>query len=83
MKTESYQAELQNLKDNAREFARKYPALAPHLSGSSADPDVERILQGTAFLSAGIQERLDTDFPEFAQSFDGGLVVDWSGLNPE
>ena len=68
MKTESYQAELQNLKDNAREFARKYPALAPHLSGSSADPDVERILQGTAFLSAGIQERLDTDFPEFAQS---------------
>ncbi|MFT6372958.1 MAG: type VI secretion system protein ImpG, partial [Gammaproteobacteria bacterium] len=68
MKTESYQIELQNLKDNAREFARKYPALAPHLSGASSDPDVERILQGTAFLSAGIQERLDTDFPEFAQS---------------
>ena len=68
MKTESYQTELQNLKDNAREFARKYPALAPHLSGASSDPDVERILQGTAFLSAGIQERLDTDFPEFAQS---------------
>jgi len=68
MKTESYQAELQNLKDNAREFARKYPALAPHLAGASSDPDVERILQGTAFLSAGIQERLDTDFPEFAQS---------------
>jgi len=64
MKTESYQAELQNLKDNAREFARKYPALAPHLAGASSDPDVERILQGTAFLSAGIQERLDTDFPE-------------------
>jgi len=68
MKTESYQAELQNLRDNAREFARKYPALAPHLAGASSDPDVERILQGTAFLSAGIQERLDTDFPEFAQS---------------
>ncbi|MFT4907708.1 MAG: type VI secretion system protein ImpG [Oleispira sp.] len=68
MKTESYQAELQNLKDNAREFSRKYPALAPHLAGASSDPDVERILQGTAFLSAGIQERLDTDFPEFAQS---------------
>jgi type VI secretion system protein ImpG len=68
MKTESYQIELQNLKNNAKEFARKYPALAPHLSGASSDPDVERILQGTAFLSAGIQERLDTDFPEFAQS---------------
>lgn len=68
MKTESYQSELQVLKDNAREFAKKYPALAPHLAGSSNDPDVERILQGTAYLSAGIQERLDTDFPEFAQS---------------
>ncbi len=68
MKTESYQTELQALKENAREFAKKYPALAPHLAGSSNDPDVERILQGTAFLSAGIQDRLDTDFPEFAQS---------------
>ena len=68
MKTESYQSELQALKENAREFAKKYPALAPHLAGSSNDPDVERILQGTAYLSAGIQERLDTDFPEFAQS---------------
>lgn len=68
MKVESYQLELQALKENAREFAKKYPALAPHLSGTSNDPDVERILQGTAYLSAGIQERLDTDFPEFAQS---------------
>lgn len=68
MKLDSYQTELQALKDSAREFARKYPALAPHLAGTSNDPDVERILQGTAYLSAGIQERLDTDFPEFAQS---------------
>lgn len=68
MKTKSYQTELQALNENAREFAKKYPALAPHLAGSSNDPDVERILQGTAFLSAGIQDRLDTDFPEFAQS---------------
>lgn len=68
MKIESYQTELQALKENAREFAKKYPALAPHLAGSSSDPDVERILQGTAYLSAGIQDRLDTDFPEFAQS---------------
>ena len=68
MKLESYQAELKTLKENAREFARKYPALAPHLASSSNDPDVERILQGTAYLSAGIRDRLETDFPEFAQS---------------
>ncbi len=68
MKIDSYQTELQALKESAREFSKKYPALAPHLAGSSSDPDVERILQGTAYLSAGIQDRLDTDFPEFAQS---------------
>ena len=68
MKLDSYQAELKTLKENAREFARKYPALAPHLASSSNDPDVERILQGTAYLSAGIRDRLETDFPEFAQS---------------
>ncbi|WP_419811101.1 type VI secretion system baseplate subunit TssF [Bacterioplanoides sp.] len=68
MKTDLYQNELRVLRDGARDFARKYPVLAPHLSGSSTDPDVERILQGTAFLSAGIQERLDNDFPDFAQS---------------
>ncbi|EAT13261.1 type VI secretion system baseplate subunit TssF [Bermanella marisrubri] len=68
MKLESYQTELQALKEGARDFAKKYPALAPHLAGTSNDPDVERILQGTAYLSAGIQERLDEDFPEFAQS---------------
>lgn len=68
MKLESYQTELQALREDAREFAKKYPALAPHLAGTSNDPDVERILQGTAYLSAGIQDRLDTDFPEFAQS---------------
>ncbi len=68
MKLESYQTELKALKENARDFARKYPALAPHLASSSNDPDVERILQGTAYLSAGIRDRLETDFPEFAQS---------------
>lgn len=68
MKLDSYQAELKLLKENARDFARKYPALAPHLASSSNDPDVERILQGTAYLSAGIRDRLESDFPEFAQS---------------
>lgn len=59
-----YQRELANLRDLANEFAKAHPAMAPMLSGQSADPDAERLLEGTAFLSGLIQEKLDGDFPE-------------------
>jgi len=59
-----YQRELSNLRDLAAEFAKAHPALAPMLTGQSADPDAERLLEGTAFLSGLIYEKLDDDFPE-------------------
>lgn len=59
-----YQRELSNLRNLALEFAEAHPALAPLLSGQSTDPDVERLLEGTAFLSGLIYEKLDNDFPE-------------------
>ncbi len=59
-----YQRELANLRNLAKEFAEAHPALAPMLSGQSTDPDVERLLEGTAFLSGLIYEKLDNDFPE-------------------
>ncbi len=59
-----YERELANLRDLALEFAEAHPALAPLLAGQSTDPDVERLLEGTAFLSGLIYEKLDNDFPE-------------------
>lgn len=59
-----YQDELSNLRDLGAEFARKHPALGPMLAGASSDPDVERILEGTAFLTGLLREKLDDDFPE-------------------
>lgn len=59
-----YQRELAHLRDLAADFAKAHPAVAPLLSGQSADPDVERILEGTALLSGLIYEKLDDDFPE-------------------
>ncbi len=59
-----YQRELSRLHELAAEFARANPGLAPMLSGPRADPDVERLLEGSAFLSGLIHERLDDDFPE-------------------
>jgi type VI secretion system protein ImpG len=59
-----YQQELQNLRGLAKEFSKAHPAVAPLLSGPSSDPDVERLLQGVAFLSGLLHNRLDDDFPE-------------------
>ena len=62
-----YQDELNKLKDLAAEFSQANPALAPMLSGSSADPDAERILEGVAFLTGLTRQKLDDEFPEFVQ----------------
>ena len=62
-----YQNELEKLREQAVEFAQAYPTIAPQLAQASTDPDVERILEGVAFLSAQIRQKIDDDFPEFAQ----------------
>ena len=49
-----YQQELQNLRDLAGEFSKRHPAAAPMLSNQSADPDVERLLEGVAFLTGNL-----------------------------
>lgn len=60
-----YQQELQNLRELAREFSEVHPATAPMLSGPTSDPDVERLLEGVAFLTGLLNRKLDNDFPEF------------------
>ncbi len=59
-----FQQELSNLRDLGEEFSKAHPAVAPMLSGAGADPDVERLLEGVAFLTALLREKLDDDFPE-------------------
>lgn len=59
-----FQQELSNLRDLGAEFSRAHPAVSPMLSGPAADPDVERLLEGTAFLTAQIRQKLDDEFPE-------------------
>ena len=61
-----YQDELQFLRELGEEFARANPAAAHYLSATSRDPDVERMLEGFAFLSARVRQKLDDEFPELA-----------------
>jgi type VI secretion system protein ImpG len=62
-----FQQELAKLRDLGAEFSRMHPAVAPMLSGMSTDPDAERLLEGVAFLTALLRQRLDDDFPEIIQ----------------
>ncbi len=59
-----FQEELANLRELAKEFSERHPALAPYLSGPSTDPDVERLLEGVAFLTGLLRQKLDDEFPE-------------------
>lgn len=59
-----YQQELYHLRELAGEFSKAHPALAPLLGGQSPDPDVERLLEGSAFLTGMLREKLDDEFPE-------------------
>jgi type VI secretion system protein ImpG len=59
-----FQQELDNLKELGTEFSKAHPAVAPMLSGRSSDPDVDRLLEGVAFLTALLRQKLDDEFPE-------------------
>lgn len=63
-----YEDQLRRLRELAVEFSRANPGLAPMLSGSSTDPDVERLLEGVAFLTGLTRQRLDDEFPELVQA---------------
>ncbi len=62
-----YEEELAFLREMGAEFARANPAAAPFLAERGTDPDVERLLEGFAFLSGRIRQKIDDDFPELTQ----------------
>ncbi|SDW69328.1 type VI secretion system protein ImpG [Pseudomonas syringae] len=63
-----YQDELMALRQSGRRFADRNPALAPFLGQGSQDPDVERLLEGFAFLTGRLRQKLDDDLPELTHS---------------
>jgi type VI secretion system protein ImpG len=69
-----YQDELAFLREMGKEFSQAFPALAPMLAERGSDPDVERMLEGFAFLSGRIRQKLDDEFPEITH---GLLTLLW------
>ena len=65
-----YERELRHVRESAGEFAREFPKIASRLGLDGldcADPYVERLLEGFAFLAARVQLKLDAEFPRFTQ----------------
>jgi len=59
-----YQDELRYLREVGPEFARANPEIARFLADRGSDPDVERLLEGVAFLCGRIRQKLDDELPE-------------------
>ena len=60
-----YENELRKLREQAVEFAKAHPVTAPLLSGPSMDPGAERMLEGVAFLSGLLHQKLDDGLNDF------------------
>lgn len=63
-----FRKELDYLRELGKEIANEKPHLANFLSERSADPDVERLLEGFAFLSGSLRAKIEDQFPEFTHS---------------
>lgn len=61
-----YERELEHLLHAGKAFSKVHDQ-ARHLAQRSGDPDVERLLEGFAFLSAKVQARLDSAHPQIIQ----------------
>lgn len=65
-----YSRELTHIRESAAEFAREFPKIAGRLGMDGlevADPYVERLIEGFAYLAARVQLKLDAEFPRFTQ----------------
>jgi type VI secretion system protein ImpG len=65
-----YNDELAYLREMGLEFSQNFPKIAGRLGlqpGEAADPLVERMIEGFAFLAARVQMKLQARFPDFTQ----------------
>ncbi len=63
-----FRDELAFLKEQGIAFTEVHPQLSRFLQGRNTDPDVERLLEGFAFLTARLREKVEDEFPELTHS---------------
>ncbi|WP_394209176.1 type VI secretion system baseplate subunit TssF [Enterovibrio calviensis] len=63
-----FRDELAFLREQGLEFTEVYPQLARFLNSRNTDPDVERLLEGFAFLTGRLRQKVEDEFPELTHS---------------
>lgn len=63
-----YREELDYLRQLGKLLSQEKPYLARFLAEKEGDPDVERLMEAFAFLSGGLRQKLEDEFPEFTHS---------------
>ena len=74
MSAKYYHSELAYLREMGREFAAVHPGTAGLLAERGGDPDVERLLEGFAFLTGRLRERLDAAMPSIVDGLAEFLI---------
>ncbi len=74
---ERFTRELGALRALAREVGERFPEVGHLVSGRSADPSVERVLQAAALLFARLGEHVEGDLPELTHPF---VEANWPEL---
>ncbi len=69
---DAYNRELALLYERSAEFAAEYPGIADRLGGllrDNIDPAVAGLMEGTAFLAARVQLKMEEEFRTFTEEF--------------
>ncbi len=80
-----YNNELHFMHEMGAEFAISYPKIAARLgieNEQCADPYVERLLEGFAFLTARVQLKIEEEFPKFCQQLLSMVYPDYLAPQP-
>ncbi|CNH06278.1 protein ImpG/VasA [Yersinia thracica] len=80
-----YNRELAYLHEMGSEFSERYPKVAGRLGMRGievADPYIERLLEGFAFLTSRIQLKMDDEFPSFSQHLLESLYPNYLSPTP-
>lgn len=77
-----FREELHYIRQLGKLLAEEKPHLARFLAEKGTDPDVERLLEGFAFLSGNLRAKIEDEFPEITHSLLNSLSPNYLRPTP-
>lgn len=77
-----FREELDYIRQLGKVLAKEKPHLARFLAEKGTDPDVERMLEGFAFLSGNLRAKIEDEFPELTHSLLSTLCPNYLRPTP-